>query len=153
MMDMLHAAGFLRCVRRKLLRGQLSREPLRLLRLQWTSSSLQCDWLMRPADQWDKDLPPHLMEENRTLQAFRDALQLRSLVFSSFPRVDRAELRMFREGAQGEPELVMAGTVNRADETLLRVPSVVMRAKLCGFRFSLAGGVLERMSPVSAGCF
>jgi len=149
-MELLNAASFLWRARRKLLRGELSREPLRLLRLEWTSGSVQCDWLMRPADRWDKDLPAHLMEENRTLQAFRDALQLRNLVFSSFPGVDRAELRMFRQGADGQPELVMTGAVHRSDETLLRVPSVVMQAKLCGFHFSLTRGVLEGIAQASA---
>ncbi len=152
MKELLNAASFLRKARRKLLHGEFSREPLRLLRLEWKGGLVECDWLMRPADLWDKDLPAHLMEEHQTLQAFRDALQLRNLVFSSFPGVNSAELRMFRESAQGEPELLMTGTVNRSDETLLRVPSVVMQAKLCGFRFSLAGGVLERMSRFSAGC-
>ena len=35
---------------------------------------MECDWLMRPADPWDKDLPAHLARENQTLQALRDAL-------------------------------------------------------------------------------
>ena len=42
---------------------------------------------MRPVDPWDKDLPVQMVEENQTLQALRDALSLRELVFDSFPRV------------------------------------------------------------------
>ncbi|MGB7266509.1 MAG: hypothetical protein WBC92_13410 [Terracidiphilus sp.] len=152
MNDLLNAAGFLWTVRRRMLQGEYSREPLHLLRLEWKGGTVDCDWMMRPADAWDKDLPRHLMEEHRTLQAFRDALQLRNMIFASFPEVDCADLRMFREGAAGEPVLVMAGTVYRRDEVLERVPSVVMQARLCGFRFSLEEGVFANMTPASAGC-
>jgi hypothetical protein len=48
--------------------------------------------------------------------------------------------------------LMMTGSLERADEVLPRVASVAMQAKLCGFRFTLAEGVLESMSSNSASC-
>jgi hypothetical protein len=147
---LLDAADFLRRAHRRMRFGELSREPLELLRLEWKRESLECDWLMRPADPWDVDLSPRLVEENQTFQALRDALMLRNIVFASFPGVDSAELRMFRIGADGLPELVMSGSVVRTNEILERVASIAMRARLCGFRFTLNEGPLEKLTPL--GC-
>jgi len=149
MKELLHAADFLGRVRRRLRFGALSREPLLLLRFEWKGDSVECDWLMRPFDPWDKDLPVHLAKENRTLQALRDALSLRKVIFESFPAVINAELRMFRADAQHRLELMMTGKVNRHDDVFERVTSVAMRAKLCGFNFTLEAGELERLPAVS----
>ena len=146
------AADFLRSVRRSLRYGDLSRARLQLLRLEWKDGCAECDWLMRPADPWDRDLPARLAEEHETLQALKDALHLRDLIFKSFPGLDRAELRMFRAVADREPVLVMTGTVERMNEVLPRVASVAMQAKLCGFRFSLAEGVLVSAATASVNC-
>lgn len=145
-------AGFLRRVRKRLRSGALSREPLLLLRVEWRGDSVECDWLMRPVDQWDKYLPRSRAAENQTLQCLRDALSLREIIFRSFPAVGVAHLRMFRVDDKHRLELMMMGSVNRSDEVLHRVPSVVMRARLCGFRFNLADGALSRMIPISFGC-
>jgi hypothetical protein len=142
-------ARFLRRTRRQLRSGELSREQLQLLRVEWKGDLLECDWLMRPVDPWDKYLPPELATENQTLQALRDALRLRAIIFRSFPAVGLAHLRMFRAGKNHQLELVMTGSVNRWDEELHRVPSVMMRAKMCGFRFNVADGVMRRMVPIS----
>lgn len=147
----LNAASLLRSVRGRMRFGEFSREPLRLLRLEWKSGSVECDWIMRPADPWDISLPLRMAEEHQTLQAFRDAMSLRDMVFECFPEVDRGALRMFRTKANLEPELMMTGFVQRSNEVLPRVASVAMRAKLCGFEFSLAEGVLETMPPMSTG--
>jgi hypothetical protein len=152
MKELLNAADCLAKVRRKLRFGDCSREPLRLLRLEWKEDWVECDWLMRSADPWDADLPAHLVEEHQTLQALRDALRLRDIVFDSFPTVSSAELRMFRTASEQCPELMMTGTVHRTNESYSRVASVVMRAMLCGFRFTLSGGVLARMTPAPIGC-
>ena len=143
MKELLHAADFLGRVRRRLRFGALSREPLLLLRFEWKGDSVECDWLMRPPDQWDKDLPAHLAKENQTLQALRDALSLREVIFESFPAVINAELRMFRADAEHRLELVMTGKVNRYNDAFERVASVAMRAKLCGFHFTLEAGEME----------
>jgi hypothetical protein len=150
MNSLLDAADFLRRARRKMRFGEFSREPLKLLRLEWIGNALECDWLMRPADAWDVDLPARVVEENQTLQALRDAITLRNIVFESFPGVDNAELRMFRLGADDFLELVMSGSVIRTNEVFERVASIAMRARLCGFRFTQGEGSLQRMAPL--GC-
>ena len=141
-------ARFLRRARRQLRSGELSREPLELLRLEWKDDVVECDWLMRPADAWDKYVPPHLAKENQTLQALRDALKLRAIIFRSFPAVGFAHLRMFRIERDHQLELVMTGSVTRWDEEFYRVPSVMMRAKMCGFRFTVAEGAIRELAPV-----
>jgi hypothetical protein len=146
------AASFLRKARRKLRFGALSREPLLLLRFEWKGDSVECDWLMRPADRWDKDLPVHVARENQTLQALRDALNLREEVFKAFPAVVNAELHMFRADADRRLELVMTGSVSRANGAFERVASLAMRARLCGFHFTLDEGVLAKMPQASLGC-
>jgi hypothetical protein len=143
-MTSLQKAGlFLRKARKKIRVGELSREPAKLLRIEWRDDCVECDWLMRPSDRWDADLPLHLAKENETLQSLRDALTLRKMIFNSFPSVMKAELRMFRVDSKGEFELMMTGGVARTNEVVERVASVVMRARLCGFQFNLASGVLE----------
>jgi hypothetical protein len=140
------AAKFLRATRRKLRIGEFSREPLQLLRLEWKADKVECDWLMRARDPWDKAVPEHLAREHQTMQALRDALALRKVIFQSFPAVMEAELRMYRMDGEGELELMMAGSVARNDGEFERVASVAMRARLCGFRFHLDAGVLEGSS-------
>ncbi len=152
MRELINAANCLRSTRGRMLSGEFSREPLQLLRLEWKNGSVECEWLMRPPDKWDSDLPSYLVEEHQTLQALRDAMSLRNVVFASFPDVDRAELRMFRKEANGETELMMTGTVLRDDSVLPRAGSVAMQAMLCGFRFCLVEGVLKSMNQVSVGC-
>jgi len=137
------AAKFVHSARRKLRAGEFSREPLKLLRLEWKPDGVECDWLMRPADAWDRDLPPRFAREHETLQALRDALDLRRMIFHSFPSAMKAELRMFRRDEEDGLELMMTGSVSRTNEVLERVASVVMRARLCGFQFTLASGVLQ----------
>src|SRR5258708_17179709 len=138
MKELSEAAAFLGNMRRKLRFGAFSREPLLLLRFEWKGDSMEIDWLMRPPDPWDKDLPAHLAKENQTLQALKDALSLREIVFKSFPAVINANLRLFRADADHRLELMMTGSVNRSNEVFERVASVAMRAMLCGFRFTLA---------------
>lgn len=142
---------FLRQSRRQMRSGELSREPLEVLRVEWRGGMVECDWLMRPADTWDRYVPPHLAQENQTLQALRDALKLRAIILRSFPAVVIAHLRMFRADEKHHLELIMTGSVNRWDEELHRVPSVMMRAKMCGFQFTVAEGTLCGLGPVTFG--
>lgn len=152
MNELLDAMEFLGTARRRMRFGAFSREPLKLLRLEWKEDLVECDWLMRPPDPWDKFLPLTLVEKHQTLQALRDALKLRDIVFKAFPKVTKADLSMFRIDSDQRHELMMTGTVTRSNEVLQRVPSVAMRAKLCGFRFTLDQGVLESLHPISIGC-
>ena len=85
----------------------------------------------------------------QSLQALRDALNLREIVFKSFPAAVNADLRMFRAGEDHRLELVMRGSTSRSNEVLYRVASVAMRAKLCGFHFTLAEGGLKSLVPIS----
>jgi hypothetical protein len=152
MKELLDAVEFLGRARRRLRFGALSREPLTLLRFEWRGDWMECDFLMRPPDPWDKDVPVHVARENQTLQALRDALTLREVVFKSFPAVMNATLRMFRADAGHHLELVMTGDVNRSNEACERVASLAMRARLCGFHFNLEEGVFGRMTPASLSC-
>lgn len=145
-------AQFLREARRRLRFGETSREPLLLLRVEWKGDSVECDWLMRSVDPWDKYLPQTLATENQTLQALRDALTLREIIFRCFPAVREAHLRMFRADEQHRLELVLTGSVNRENEILHRVASLAMRARLCGLRFTLAEGGSRGMLPMPSGC-
>ena len=152
MNELLDAMEFLGRTRRRLRFGQFSREPLKLLRLEWKEAAVECDWLMRPADPWDRFLPESVADKHVSIQALRDALSLREMVFQAFPRTELADLRMFRSTQDGSLELMMTGTMNRSNEILQRVPSVAMRAKMCGFRFSLTQGVLESLHSGTLGC-
>ena len=151
MTELMETADFLCLARRRMRYGALSREPLRLLRLEWRETVVECDWLMRAPDPWDKFLPQHLARKHQTLQALRDALSLRDMVFATFRHVSQADLRMLQMESGKPLELMMSGTVHRANEIMQRVPSVAMRAKLCGFEFSLAEGVLETRGRVPCG--
>jgi hypothetical protein len=149
MRGLLETADFLGRARRQMRSGAYSREPLMLLRVEWKGDLVECDWLMRSVDPWDRDLPSHLARENQTLQALRDALNLRDIVFRSFPAVVNADLRMFRAAEDHHLELVMRGSTSRTNEVFYRVASVAMRAKLCGFHFTLAEGALKILIPIS----
>jgi hypothetical protein len=152
MTELFDASDFLGRAHRRLRFGAFSREPLLLLRVEWKGDLVECDWMMRPADLWDKHLPAHVAMENQTLQALRDALSLREIVFKCFPAVVNANLRMFRADRGHHLELVMRGCVSRSNGALHRVPSVAMRAKLCGFQFTMADGALKSLVPVSLSC-
>lgn len=73
-------------------------------------------------------------------------MRIRELLFDAFPSVSSARLFAYRKDAQEAPELIVTGTVTREDEAPPRVPSLVMRAKLCGFRFLLTDGVLKSIA-------
>ena len=152
MKELLQAADFLRRTRKKLRQGEYSREPLQLLRIEWKKDSVECDWLMRAPDPWDVDLPKDVARQNQTHQALKDAMSLRDAIFDSFPAVATADLRMYRTDAEQQLELVMTGSVSRSNEVLQRVASVVMRARLCGFNFTLGSGGLESLRSISLSC-
>jgi hypothetical protein len=144
MKSVIQAGRFLKGARKQLRHGEHSREELKLLRVQWNADAVECDWLMRAPDAWDSSLSPHIVRENQTVQSLKDALGLRNLIFKWFPEANRAELRMFRTDEEGQLELMMTGSVARDNEIYQRIPSIAMRAKLCGFDFNLTQGVFER---------
>ena len=136
---------FIRAQRIQLRFGDLSRAPLRLLRLQLQGRAAECDWVSRSADEWDRDIPRHASRLNVSTQAIRDAIAVRDLLFCVLPEVDTASLRVFRESLGGERELIIAGTVAREQEVSRYVASVAMRAKLLGLQFWLEDGILEAL--------
>jgi hypothetical protein len=147
LMDTLCAAGeFVRALRVKLRFGELTRSPLRLLRLQVTESDLECDLLARHADHWDAGLSCKVRQKNEARQALQDAIEVRALLFKTLPGLDRGELRIYRETQSGR-ELIATGRVERKDRVTRNVRSLAMRAKLLGFRFAFEDDVLMRMAP------
>ncbi len=147
MRPVLDTIEFFHSMRSQMRFGEFSRLPIEVTRFQVQGDSAECDWFMRRPDPWDAQLPPRLQQEHRTKQALSDALKIRELIFLGFPPVQRAGLRMYRPVKGAEPELMLLGEVERETGGLGRVASLVMRARLYGFRFSLTGGVLERMPP------
>lgn len=147
MKPILDTIEFFHAVGRQMRFGEFSRLPICVCRFEIAGDAAECDWFMRPSDPWDIHLPPRMQQEHFTEQALRDALKIRELIFRGFPQVQRAGLRMYREQEEAPPELMMIGDVEREVHDFRSVVSLVMRAKLYGFRFSLADGVLERIAP------
>lgn len=136
---------FVRRLRTKMRFGKLSRAPLRLLRLQVCGGTAECDWMARPADEWDTDLRGSVREHNAASQALEDAIAVRELLFSVLSEVSSAEFHVYRTAAMAAPELIIAGTVTREEEAGPDTHSLAMRAKLCGFHFSLNDGGLQAL--------
>jgi len=137
---------FLRVFKVHMRFGELSRAPLKLLRLQLTEQAAECDWLARPSDPWDQDLPPSVGARNASMQALEDAMAMRQLMLCLLPQIGAARFRVFRPAGE-QTELIIAGTVAREDEVPQTVRSVAMRAKLFGFQFVLDAGVLASLRP------
>jgi hypothetical protein len=136
---------FGRAVRRQMRFGDLSRAPLQLLRVEWRGEVAECDWMARPADEWDRDVARQVSDANVSEQALRDAIAMRELLFYALPVVETASLRVFRQSSGGTRDLIITGTVTRGEEVPRNVPSTAMRAKLLGFQFWFQDGFLEAM--------
>jgi hypothetical protein len=134
--------NFLLTLRVQLRFGRLSRAPLRLLRLEWRGDHVNCDWLARPQDEWDQDLPQRVGNSNASMQALEDAIQIRELLFCVLNDISSATFRVYRQLASEAHELIIVGTVVRSEPVRWCVDSVTMRAKLCGLQFSLDNGRL-----------
>jgi hypothetical protein len=146
MIKQLHKASeFLRGIRIQMRYGELSRAPLRLLRLQMLENIVECDWVGRSADPWDADLSGKLQQRHASLQALRDAIDVRDLLFDTMPRVSTACLRVYRESHEDAKELIITGYSHRSDKASRDVHSIAMRAKLLGFNFDLEGEVLHKL--------
>lgn len=142
---------FVRSWRTKMRFGKQSRAHLRLLELKLRGSIAECDWLARPPDAWDLDLPAAVGERNAASQALEDAIAVRHLLFSLLPEVQRAEFRVYRASRGGPPELIIAGAVTKDQYPAPEIQSLAMRAKLCGFQFSLTDGVLDALELQGVG--
>jgi hypothetical protein len=140
-------SNFVRGLRIQLRFGELSRAPLRLLRFELCGDTVECDWMARPADLWDSDLPSQVGAQNASIQALEDAIAVRELLFRLLPDAQAGVLRVFRPGGAGDLHLIVSGTVARENLGIRHFHSVAMKAKLLGLQFWLEDGVLAAMQP------
>lgn len=140
-----NASYFLRNLRFQLRYGKLSRAPLQLLRFQVIAENVECDWIARSPDPWDVGLPRQIQNWHTSLQALSDAIEIRSLLFESLPQANTAHLRVFRKSGDCEPEMIITGCTHRVDHSSRNLHSLIMRAKILGFRFNLEGDWLQRI--------
>lgn len=129
--------------------GELSRAPLRLLRLELCEQKAECEWMVRANDPWDRDLPSQSQQRHQAEQALRDALRLREFLFAALPEIEEASITAFRE-ADGELEPVISGLLEKSDLVAPQIASLAMRAKLYGFRFCLEDGCLQPLRTGAA---
>lgn len=127
--------------------GHLTRASLRLLRFEMQEDAVDCEWLARLPDVWDADLPLRIQYRHASLQALRDAIDIRAMLFDLMPHIGSAHLRVYRE-ANDSRELVINGLVDRSDRLGRGVHSLAMRAKTLGFHFDLDGDYLR---PIAEG--
>jgi hypothetical protein len=125
--------------------GELSRAPLHLLRLNLLGEIVRCDWLARSPDPWDAYLSQSIRERHSSLQTLKDAIDVRALLFETLPHVETADFRVYRSSADDVREMIITGCAQRNDNSSRRVHSLVMRAKVLGFRFHLEGDVLRKI--------
>lgn len=136
-------ADFVRAMRRQMRFGQLSRAPLRLLRFELRGPAAECDWVARPADEWDAGLPERIGNGNASRQALQDAIAVRELLFDALPGIETALFRVFRQSVAGTLELIITGMVDREQEARRNTRSLAKQAKVLGFQFWLEDGTLE----------
>ncbi len=137
---------FLRQFRIQLRFGALSRAPLRLLQFRINEDAAECDLIARDPDSWDADLSREIGRRHASLQALKDAIDIRSLLFVSIPNLATARLRVFRDNSARPRELIIIGKVRRQDSEFRGTHSLAMRAKLVGLRFCLENDLLCRLS-------
>ncbi|HMG87964.1 MAG TPA: hypothetical protein VK574_19690 [Terracidiphilus sp.] len=137
---------FLHSLRIQLRFGALSRARLHLLRLQIKDDAAECDWVARRQDPWDVDLTRMIGRRHSSLQALKDTIDIRSILFIALPDLATARFRVYRESADQSRELIIFGNVRRQDSMFRSIHSLAMRAKLVGLRFRLENGLLCRIS-------
>lgn len=136
---------FVRRLRAQSQFDDLSRAPLYLIRMEFCDEHVECEWLARPPDAWDFNLPLGIAERSASTQALRDAIAVRQLLFRLLPGLRSAGLRVYRRTVSDRHELIISGTVTPEEQAPKTVRSLAMRAKLFGFRFWMDDGVLENL--------
>ncbi len=138
---------FLRNFRSRLKVGEHSRSPLRLIRFQLDQGTIWCDWVARDPDPWDSGLPERVGKRHASLQALKDAIETRSLIFRSVQGADYALIRVYRRTPEDSLETVIFGSLRRNEGAFRHIHSLAMRAKLLGFRFRLEEQILHALHP------
>ena len=146
MKHLIQVADFVRGLRARIRFGELSRAPLRMLRLQLCGDTAEISWVARPPDVWDATLPRRERDRLASSQALQDAIALRGMLFAVLTDVQAGEFRAFRQSAREPPHLIITGRVTREPPAVLRVTSPVMRPKLYGLYFHLDDGVLRPLA-------
>jgi len=146
------AAQFIRGLRFRMRYGEISRAPLRLLRFQILENTAECDWMARFPDPWDVDLTPKVQQRHITLQALKDAIDVRALLFETLPDLDSAQIHVYRESSDVGCEVIITGFVQRNDNASRNLHSIVMRARVLGFRFEINEERLQKISPQEKTC-
>jgi hypothetical protein len=137
-----NVSQFLRGLHVRMRFGEHTRAPLHLLRFNILGEIVKCDWLARSPDPWDDDLSEGIRKRHASLQTLKDAINVRVLLFETMPHVETADLRVYRETSDYKREMIITGCVQRNDHSSRNVHSIVMRAKVLGFRFYLEGDTL-----------
>ena len=137
-----YASQFLRGLRVQMRFGELTRAPLKLLRLHVLEEVVECDWLARAPDSWDASLSHSVRQRHGSLQALKDAIEVRAMLFDLMPQVQTAYFRVYRESPDFAREMIIKGYVQRNDNSSRDVHSLVMRAKVLGFHFRLENDIL-----------
>jgi hypothetical protein len=140
-----NVSRFLRGLRVRMRFGELTRAPLKLLRLNIYGETVKCDWVARAPDPWDQDFAQSIRKRHASLQALKDAINVRGLLFETMPHVRTADLRVFRETPSYTREMIIKGCVQRNDHSSRSIHSIAMRAKVLGFRFNLEDDILSEM--------
>jgi hypothetical protein len=148
--QLFRVSRFLQSLRVQMRFGELSRAPIRLLRLQMAGKVVECDWLARALDPWDADLSRNVQQRHASLQSLRDAIDVRAMLFDFMPQIEMAYLRTYRESEDYEHELIIEGCAQRIDHAARNVHSLAMRAKILGFRFEMRGDALRSISASGA---
>lgn len=140
-----NVSRFLRELRTQMRYGEFTRAPLHLLRFSILGEIVKCDWLARAPDHWDDDLLQEMRERHTSLQALKDAINVRALLFDTMPHVVTADFRVYRETQDFQREMIITGCVQRNDHSARNIHSLAMRAKILGFRFYLEAETLIRI--------
>jgi len=133
---------FLRLFGSRLRVGEHSRSPLRLISLHITEGTIWCDWVARDPDPWDSVLPEGIGRRHASLQALKDAIDARALIFGSVQEADCAQVRVYRRAGEKSLETIICGSLRRHEGEFRHIHSIAMRAKLLGFTFHMADDLL-----------
>jgi len=133
---------FLRRFRSRLRVGEHSRAPLRLIDLHISEGTIWCDWVARDPDPWDSVLPEGIGRRHASLQALKDSIEARSLIFGTLQEADYAQIRVYRRTGENSLETIIFGNLRRHGGGFRHIHSIAMRAKLLGFKFCMEDEIL-----------